>query len=370
MSISWRRRRGVAGMPRMLAVQFRLALSLTALVLSTGSGFAGNTNSTNSNATTSTSTAGSTSSSGASSVNAGNAQSITYNDPAIPTNTTVNNVPNVYAPGLAAAGSEVCLGSISGGGAGAGFGVTIGGTFVDRECQLRLNARTLAVLGYPKAARETMCLDPDVRQAMAAAGTPCAADAYAASARYGEAAPTSQTAAVNPFSALGAALFGRQASAPQASAPQTYAQQTSAPQTYAQQTSAPQTYAQETSAPPSLNTNPFAPPPPAPAAQQAAAPEAAAPSQTAMANPAPGPTARAKSTQTATANPGKSKAHAKTMAVAQAAPVQSAPVQSAPVQDQPAQAAAESPDPSSDDAHPGCHKEYQLFRGWYEKCPE
>jgi hypothetical protein len=357
MSISWRRGRGVAGMPRMLAVQFRLALSLTALVLSTGSGFAGNTNSTNS--TTSTSTAGSTSSSGASSVNAGNAQSITYNDPAIPTNTTVNNVPNVYAPGLAAAGSEVCLGSVSAGGAGAGFGVTIGGTFVDKECQLRLNARTLAVLGYPKAARETMCLDPDVRQAMAAAGTPCAADAYAASARYGEATPTSETAAVNPFSALGAALFGRQASAPQASAPQTYAQQTSAPQTYAQQTSAP-----------SLNTNPFAPPPPAPAAQQAAAPESAAPNQTAMANPTPGPTARAKSTQTAMANPGKSKVHVKTVAVAQAAPVQSAPVQSAPVQDQPAQAAAESPDPSSDDAHPGCHKEYQLFRGWYEKCPE
>ena len=59
------------------------------------------------------------------------------------------------------------------------FGLTIGGTIVDRECQLRLNARTLAVLGYPVAARETMCLDPDVRQAMLAAGTPCAGDRYA-----------------------------------------------------------------------------------------------------------------------------------------------------------------------------------------------
>lgn len=338
------RKSGVVGMDRILAVRF--ALSLTALVLTAGSGFAG---STNNNSSTSSSTAGSTSNSGASSVNAGNAQSINFNDPAIPTNTTVNNVPNVYAPGLAAAGSEVCLGSVSAGGAGAGIGVTIGGTFVDRECQLRLNARTLAVLGYPKAARETMCLDADVRQAMAAAGTPCAADAYAASVRYGEAAPTSQTAAVNPFSALGAALFGRQASAPHASAPQAYAQQTYVPQT---------------SAPHSLNINPFAPPAPEePAAQQAAAPEAVAPSQTAMANPAPGQTARA--SQTAMANPGKSKAHAKTVAVAQAAPVQSAPVQN-----QPAQPAAASPDPTSDDGHPGCHKEYQLFRGWYEKCPE
>jgi hypothetical protein len=85
-------------------------------------------------------------------------------------------VPNVFAPGLAAAGSEVCLGSVSGGGSGSGFGVTIGGTFVDRECQLRLNARTLATLGYPVAARETMCLDEDVRRAMYAAGTPCAYD--------------------------------------------------------------------------------------------------------------------------------------------------------------------------------------------------
>ena len=85
-------------------------------------------------------------------------------------------VPNVFAPGLAAAGSEVCLGSVSAGGSGSGFGLTIGGTFVDRECQLRLNARTLATLGYPVAARETMCLDEDVRRAMYAAGTPCAAD--------------------------------------------------------------------------------------------------------------------------------------------------------------------------------------------------
>jgi hypothetical protein len=85
-------------------------------------------------------------------------------------------VPNVFAPGLAAAGSEVCLGSVSGGGSGSGFGVTIGGTFVDRECQLRLNARTLATLGYPLAARETMCLDEDVRRAMYAAGTPCSYD--------------------------------------------------------------------------------------------------------------------------------------------------------------------------------------------------
>jgi hypothetical protein len=144
------------------------ALALAALALSAGSGFA----------QTATSTANGISSSTAGSLSGTSANyqglSVISTDPA---NQTVKNVPNIYAPGLAAAGSEVCLGSISAGGAAAGFGLTIGGTYNDRGCQLRLNARTLAVLGYPAAARETMCLDPDVRQAMATAGTPCRADA-------------------------------------------------------------------------------------------------------------------------------------------------------------------------------------------------
>src|SRR5271155_372219 len=53
-------------------------------------------------------------------------QSVTY-DETTPANQTIKNVPNVYAPGLAAAGSEVCLGSMSAGGAAAGFGLTVGG---------------------------------------------------------------------------------------------------------------------------------------------------------------------------------------------------------------------------------------------------
>jgi len=113
--------------------------------------------------------------------NSSQGQSITLNS-TVPRNTistinsTIKNVPNVYAPGLAAAGSEVCLGSLSVGGSGAGFGLTFGTTLKDKECTLRLNAKTLAILGYREAARETMCLDPDVRTAMAAAGTPCNSD--------------------------------------------------------------------------------------------------------------------------------------------------------------------------------------------------
>jgi len=124
----------------------------------------------------------------------------------INTTSTIKNVPNVYAPGLAAAGSEVCLGSFSVGGAGAGFGLSIGGTLKDKECTLRLNAKTLAILGYREAARETMCLDPDVRTAMAAAGTPCNSDRAAVVNARAQAAYSQNAApAVAPATAAYAA---------------------------------------------------------------------------------------------------------------------------------------------------------------------
>jgi len=122
-----------------------------------------------------------------------NALTLNSNTPATQ---TIYNVPNVYAPGLAAAGAEVCLGSVSAGGSGAGIGVSIGGTYVDTECQLRLNARTLATLGYVVAAREEMCLDTQVRAAMLAAGSPCAADLGGHAAPYN--AQASQSSYVPP----------------------------------------------------------------------------------------------------------------------------------------------------------------------------
>ncbi len=134
-------------------------------------------------------------------------QSVTY-DETTPADQTIKNVPNVYAPALAAAGSEVCLGSLSAGGAAAGFGLTVGGTLVDQECQLRMNARTLATLGYNVAAREEMCIDPQVRAAMLAAGTPCAADRGAppqARAEYGAAVPQTAVAPAVEVSTVAAA---------------------------------------------------------------------------------------------------------------------------------------------------------------------
>jgi alkylhydroperoxidase/carboxymuconolactone decarboxylase family protein YurZ len=148
-------------------------LGLAALALCAAPGF-GQTAPPASSNSDANAASGSNSTSGANS-DQRQGQSVTYVQ-TTPGTQIIKNVPNVYGPGLTAAGSEVCLGSVSAGGAGAGFGVTIGGTIVDQECQLRMNARTLATLGYAVAAREEMCIDPQVRAAMAQAGTPCAQD--------------------------------------------------------------------------------------------------------------------------------------------------------------------------------------------------
>src|SRR5258708_7264746 len=108
------------------------ALGLVVLALSTASGQAQTQLqlASPSQAQTSNSVSQGISSSGslAESSNASNnqgSQNIIFNSPAAPTNTTatIKSTPNVYAPGLAAAGSEVCLGSMSAGGSGQGFGV-------------------------------------------------------------------------------------------------------------------------------------------------------------------------------------------------------------------------------------------------------
>jgi len=160
-------------MKRGMKAALSSVLGLAALALCAAPGL-GQTTPTNASNSDASATSGSSSSSGANS-NQRQGQSVTYIQ-TTPETQIIKNVPNVYGPGLTAAGSEVCLGSVSAGGAGAGFGLTIGGTIVDQECQLRMNARTLATLGYAVAAREEMCIDPQVRAAMAQAGTPCAAD--------------------------------------------------------------------------------------------------------------------------------------------------------------------------------------------------
>lgn len=84
----------------------------------------------------------------------------------VPADQTVKNVPGVVAPGLAAAGLETCLGSVSGGGAFVGTGFSFGTTIPDPGCAARLDARTLWSFGLKKAAVARLCLNGDIYRAM------------------------------------------------------------------------------------------------------------------------------------------------------------------------------------------------------------
>ncbi len=84
----------------------------------------------------------------------------------VPADQTVKNVPSIGAPGLAAAGLETCLGSVSGGGAFLGTGLSFGTTIPDSGCAARLDARTLWSMGLKKAAVARLCLNGDVYRAM------------------------------------------------------------------------------------------------------------------------------------------------------------------------------------------------------------
>jgi hypothetical protein len=91
--------------------------------------------------------------------------SITTNS-TVPADQTVRNVPSVVAPGLAAAGLETCLGSVSGGGAFLGTGLSFGTSIPDPGCAARLDSRTLWSMGLKKAAVARLCLNGDVYRAM------------------------------------------------------------------------------------------------------------------------------------------------------------------------------------------------------------
>src|SRR6516225_10969536 len=80
--------------------------------------------------------------------------------------TSVSTVPSVFAPGLAAAGLETCLGSVSVGASWLGTGLTGGGSIPDQGCAARLDARTLWAFGLKKAAIARLCLQSDIYRSM------------------------------------------------------------------------------------------------------------------------------------------------------------------------------------------------------------
>jgi hypothetical protein len=96
----------------------------------------------------------------------GNPSATITSNSTVPADQTVRNVPSVFAPGLAAAGLETCLGSVSGGGALLGTGLSFGTSIPDPGCAARLDARTLWSMGLKKAAVARLCLNGDIYRAM------------------------------------------------------------------------------------------------------------------------------------------------------------------------------------------------------------
>jgi outer membrane protein OmpA-like peptidoglycan-associated protein len=88
-----------------------------------------------------------------------------YHGPRIP-------VPTAYSPRIVAS-EDTCMGSRSFGLQLAGFGVSLGSTWQDRQCMRIKNARQLDALGYRRAAIALLCQDDEVFDAMERAGTPC-----------------------------------------------------------------------------------------------------------------------------------------------------------------------------------------------------
>jgi hypothetical protein len=135
--------------------------------------------------TSATSGAGAAAIQGQTANNAGNAQTIVYNQPGTIKYSggyDLNNVPAITAPNLTTTLTETCMGSSSVGGAGAGFGFSFGTTWRDTACVRRLDARQVHSLGDAQAAKEVMCESESVKAAFARVGRPCAAEAPATAA--------------------------------------------------------------------------------------------------------------------------------------------------------------------------------------------
>ncbi|HTI84014.1 MAG TPA: hypothetical protein VL614_26475 [Acetobacteraceae bacterium] len=99
-------------------------------------------------------------------------------DPTITTNYsgsyTIRNTPEVIPPSVV--GGNACAVGASGGISAPGFGLAMGATWADRECERRQQAALLFNMGEQKVALELMCQDDHVRAAMKVAARPCAAD--------------------------------------------------------------------------------------------------------------------------------------------------------------------------------------------------
>lgn len=94
---------------------------------------------------------------------------------------TIRNTPDAYAPNING-GTNPCINGVSGGGSVAGFGLALGGTWSDPNCERRNLSALLHNQGQHALAQEVLCETDTVRQARLRMGTPCLIDVQRAAA--------------------------------------------------------------------------------------------------------------------------------------------------------------------------------------------
>lgn len=88
---------------------------------------------------------------------------------------TIRNTPDAYAPNLSG-GTNPCTQGASAGGSVAGFGLALGGSWSDPNCERRNLSALLHNQGQHALAQEVLCETETVRQARLRMGQPCSAD--------------------------------------------------------------------------------------------------------------------------------------------------------------------------------------------------
>ena len=78
--------------------------------------------------------------------------------------------PAVSAPNLT---TGICMGSVSAGGSGAGFGLSFGSTTTDEECQIRYNSIRLEQIGQLDASTVILCQVRSMKIALKQSGYEC-----------------------------------------------------------------------------------------------------------------------------------------------------------------------------------------------------
>jgi hypothetical protein len=92
------------------------------------------------------------------------------------TTTVKSPPPTAVAPAITTLNNDLCAVAASGAVQTQIFGVSIGKTFVDKNCERLKLSKTLFDMGMKVAAVAVMCQDERVFTAMMNAGTPCPVD--------------------------------------------------------------------------------------------------------------------------------------------------------------------------------------------------